>query len=114
MAIARGCVIRLPCVHIALSCLSSAVVCAHVYMANSEPRGGEPLLIQQLCLTYVSLYDTLLCQVNIADCSHYTHLCMWTYILYENVHIIAHRYCVPNVSYNTAIARSVHSMLHMQ
>ena len=38
------------------------------------------LLIGQFHLMYAPLYDTLLCQADIADCSHYTHLCMWTYV----------------------------------
>ena len=107
-------VIQLPCAHIDLfACLTPLCVSVpslrvhmYVYMASSEPMVGELLLIGKWNLIYVSLNDTLLCQASIADHSHYTHCaCGHTY---ENLHSIAHRYCSPNVSYDTAIARSPH------
>ena len=91
------------------------LVCAHVYMASSEPMIGQPLLIGQLHLTCASLYDTLLYQANSADLVLTTLICAGGHIYirtYENLYIITHRYCSPNVSYSTAIARSLHSILH--
>ena len=91
-------VIQLPCVHVAMLCMLSATVCVctqcvcverclvlgmslgmdwgtcSVDMASFEPRAGEPLLIGQLHLC-VSLYGTFLCQADITDHSHYTHIC---------------------------------------
>ena len=66
-----------------------------VYMASSEPRGGEPLLIGQLRLICVSLWH-ILCQANITDCSPYLHtyLCMSTC---DNLHLL---YCTITHSYH--------------
>ena len=75
----------------------------------------EPLLIGQLHLIFASPYDIIIALFS-EHCRLFSlhtsvHVNIYTY---ENLHITAHRFYSPNFNYDTAIAKSLHSMLHMQ